>query len=124
MSSKVLEYDQQGVIYGVSSDTVSIDSGLRERILLYVVYAQSWQYRDIMKPYFFSNNHNISTIQAFEQFGTLIILNPGDKYPYRPGFKPSTSQFRAITGPNRPSVPTRSATRHYFIMFNSILFFL
>ena len=76
------------------------------------------------KAVLFSKNHNTSTIQDFEQFGTLIILNPGDKYPYRPGFKPSTSQFRAITGPNRPSVPIRSATRHYFIMFNSILFYL
>ena len=94
---------------------------------------QSWQYRDRMKPYFFRITiipvpyRQLCTIQAFEQFGTLIILNTGDKYPYRSGFKPSrgpTSQFRAITGPNRPSVPARSATRHFFIMFKPILFFI
>ena len=40
------------------------------------------------------------TLQAFEQFGALHMHNLCDKYPTRPGFEPSNSEFRATTGSN------------------------
>ena len=40
------------------------------------------------------------TLQAFEQLGAPYIHNLDDKYRTRPGFEPSTSEFRATTGPN------------------------
>ena len=43
------------------------------------------------------------TIQAFGQFGALYMRNSVDKHTNRPGFEPSTSGFRATTGPNEPS---------------------
>ena len=47
------------------------------------------------------------TLQAFEQFGAqtymLIMHNLDDEPPTRPRCKPSTSAFRATTGPNEPS---------------------
>ena len=45
------------------------------------------------------------TLQAFEQFRALYLNNPDDKYPTRPGFEPSTSQFWATIGPSEPSGP-------------------
>ena len=47
------------------------------------------------------------TPQAFEQFGALYMHNPDDKHPIRPGFEPSTCEFRAKTGPNETSGPAR-----------------
>ena len=86
--------------------------------------ARSWQYRDRRKPevgilldFFFnklqwffiivpsSAHRQHCTLHAFEQFGALYIHNPDDKYPTRQGFKPSTSEFRATTGPNEPAWP-------------------
>ena len=38
--------------------------------------------------------------------------NPDDKYPTRPGFEPSTSEFQATTESNEPSGrPTAKDTR-------------
>ena len=45
------------------------------------------------------------TFQAFEQFGALYIHNLDDEHPTWRGFEPSTSAFRATTGPNEPSGP-------------------
>ena len=45
------------------------------------------------------------TLQAFEQFEALYIHNIDDKCLTRPGFKPSTFEFRATTGSNEPSGP-------------------
>ena len=42
------------------------------------------------------------TFHAFEQFEALYMHNPDDKYPARPGFEPSTFEFRATTGLNKP----------------------
>ena len=39
------------------------------------------------------------TRQDFPQFETLSIQNPDDKYPTRPGFDSSTSEFRDTTDP-------------------------
>ena len=38
--------------------------------------------------------------------------NPDDKYPTRSGFEPSTSMFRATTGPNEPSGPAVRVREH------------
>ena len=35
--------------------------------------------------------------------------NCDDKYPTRPGFEASTSEFRATAGPDKPSGPARSS---------------
>ena len=43
-----------------------------------------------------------STLQAFEQFGALYMHNLDDRYPTRPIFEPSTSEFRATTRSNEP----------------------
>ena len=43
----------------------------------------------------------------FEQFEELHMHNLDDKQPTRPGFEPSTSEFRATIGPNEPPGPAR-----------------
>ena len=42
------------------------------------------------------------TFQAFEQLEAMYTQNFDDKHPTRPGFEPSTSEFRATTGSNEP----------------------
>ena len=44
---------------------------------------------------------------TLEHFGILYMYNLDDKHPTRPGFEPSTSEFRATTGSN---VSSASAT--------------
>ena len=44
------------------------------------------------------------TFQAFEQLGALHMHNLDDDHFTRPGFEPSTSAFRATTGPNEPQL--------------------
>ena len=84
--------------------------------------AQSWQYRDTRNPevgsmpysyrmtsmilYSSQCHRQHCTPHAFEQFGALYMHNTDDKYPARLGFEPSTSEFRATTGPNKPSAVT------------------
>ena len=41
-------------------------------------------------------------------FGALYMRNLDDKHPTWPGFDPSTSEFRATTGPNEQSGPERN----------------
>ena len=68
--------------------------------------AQSWQYRDRRKPrsgyvLLLSNNFKISLYSYSahnHRHNYMHILD--DKYPCRPGFKPSTSEFRATIGSN------------------------
>ena len=45
------------------------------------------------------------TLQVFEQFGELYMHNLDDKRPTWSGFEPSTSEFRATAGANKPSRP-------------------
>ena len=44
------------------------------------------------------------TLQTFDETGTLYMHDHNDKYPTRPGFEPSTSDFRATTRPNKQFV--------------------
>ena len=100
--------------------------------------AQSWQYGDRKKPevgtmpYFYLMTSRVlysaqyhrqhCTLQAFEQFSALYtcMYNIDDKYPTRPGFKPSTSEVRAATAPNEPSGPACRAGVTVIDMSNSI----
>ena len=43
------------------------------------------------------------TLHALEQFGTLYRHNLDDKPPTRPGFEPSSSEFRVTAGSNESS---------------------
>ena len=44
-------------------------------------------------------------LHSFEQLGALYMNNHDDKYPARPGFKPSTSGLQAPVYANEPSGP-------------------
>ena len=86
-----------------------------------VFAAQSWQYRDRRKPelrtmpysyqmtsrflYSAQNHRQYRTLNAYDQFGALYMHNINYKYPTRPGFEPSTFEFRATTGSNEPWGP-------------------
>ena len=43
------------------------------------------------------------TLQAFEQFGALYMLNHNDKYPAWSGFEPGPSRLQAPVDTNEPS---------------------
>ena len=43
------------------------------------------------------------TLQVFEQFGALYMHNLDDNHPNRPGFEPSSAEFRATAGLNGKS---------------------
>ena len=58
---------------------------------------------DSRVPYSAQYHRQHCTLQAFKQFGALYVHNPDDKYPTRPGFEPSTSEFQATTESNEPS---------------------
>ena len=80
---------------------------------------KSWQYRDRRKPevgtmpyshrmmsrvsyhFIVYNTIDNCTCQAFEQFGALYMHNLDNKYPTRPGFEPSTAEFRATNRSNK-----------------------
>ena len=54
------------------------------------------------------------TLQAFGKFcSTVYMQNSDDKHPTRPGFEPSTSGFRATTGPNELSYKIRGKCINY-----------
>ena len=72
-----------------------------------------YSYRmDSRVPYSAQYHRQHCILQAFKQFGALYMHNPDDKYPTRPGFEPSTSEFQATTESNEPSGrPTAKDTR-------------
>ena len=59
-----------------------------------------------------------SALQAFKQFGALYRNNLDDTHPTRSGFETSTSEFRATTGPNKPSGPSKFFMRRESVIRN------
>ena len=70
------------------------------------------------------HHRQLFTLDAFEQFGTLYMHNPDDRHPTSSKIEPSTFEFWATTGLNKPSVSTLTwglIVRHpYVICKNSV----
>ena len=63
-----------------------------------------YYYRIILRVLYSAQCHiHHCTSRAFEQFGARYMHSLDDKHPTRPGFKPSSSEFRATAGSNGTS---------------------